>query len=112
MEGVVKNASEAAEALGTTLTVWGTPTAGPRQLARMAAVWQAASKKPQALYENLEEKNPKPYLTMPTYCSESLSPPRRPSRGPAKTASRLPLAPRPFVQPLLVGAARFPSAPN
>ena len=63
----VKEASETAEVLGTTLTIWGTPDAEAHDNSRGWFCLAGGIKGHTC--EQLKEKNAKPYLTMPTYCS-------------------------------------------
>jgi hypothetical protein len=76
VEADVRYASAAAEPLATNVVVWGIPGASVHDNSRgwgcLAGNLGKNSHHP-PVCENVEEKNPKPYLTMPTQCRESLT---------------------------------------
>lgn len=75
VEADVRYASAAAEPIATNVVIWGVPGASVHNNSRgwgcLGGNLGKNSHYP-PVCENLEEKNPKPYLTMPTQCRESL----------------------------------------
>ncbi len=71
-----KYTSEAAGALSVILTIWGSPEAESHDEARgwtcLGGGFKLHALEPQPPCELLKQPNPKPYLTLPTYCSEPL----------------------------------------
>jgi hypothetical protein len=109
----VKEASETAEVLGTTLTIWGTPGSEAHDNSRGWFCLAGGIKGHTC--EHLGEKNPKPYLTMPTYCSEALASSAQAQSWALNAITKqpeAPVAPVLYEQPPLVGCSALPFNPE
>ena len=76
VQAEVKNASQAAEVLGSTVVIWGVPGAPVHDNARgwecLAGGATTSGNNHPLKCTHLENQHAKPYLSMPTYCSKAL----------------------------------------